>query len=64
MISCLEDHDNGQNDVLDGSVENYSFDWGKEMAQEQEVLPLDDMLIALDEQHGISDNNSAQQNNK
>lgn len=27
--------DNGQNDVTDGSVENYDFDWGQ---------PLDDAL--------------------
>lgn len=64
MISCLEDHDSGQNDVLDGSVENYSFDWGESLELEQEALPLDDALIALDEQHRISDNNSAEQNSE
>lgn len=60
MISCLEDQDNGQNDVLDGSVENYPFDWGEGLELKQEVLPLDDTLVTLDEQHGISDNNSAE----
>ena len=30
--------DNGQNDVTDGSVENYDFDWGQPLDAE----PLDD----------------------
>ena len=32
--------DNGQNDVTDGSVENYDFDWGQPLDTE----PLDDAL--------------------
>ena len=32
--------DNGQNDVPDGSVENYDFDWGQPLDAE----PLDDAL--------------------
>lgn len=32
--------DNGQNDVTDGSVENYDFDWGQPLDAE----PLDDAL--------------------
>ena len=32
--------DNGQNDVTDGSVENYDFDWGQPLNAE----PLDDAL--------------------
>ena len=31
--------DNGQNDVTDGSVENYDFDWGQPLDAE----PLDDV---------------------
>ena len=31
--------DNGQNDVTDGSVENYDFDWGQPL----DVEPLDDV---------------------
>ena len=32
--------DNGQNDVTDGRVENYDFDWGQPLDTE----PLDDAL--------------------
>ena len=36
--------DNGQNDVTDGSVENYDFDWGQPLDAEphDEALPDDE----------------------
>ena len=42
VITCLSGYqpDNGQNDVTDGSVENYDFDWGQPLDAE----PLDDAL--------------------
>lgn len=55
-ILLEEDLDNGQNDVVDGSVENYDFDWGEGEEQRMEPLPLDIALISLDEQAGIADN--------
>lgn len=51
-----EDMDNGQNDVTDGSVENYDFDWGESTETEIEPLPLDTALIMLDEEAGKADN--------
>lgn len=56
-LVALEECDNGQNDVVDGSVENYDFDWGESLPLEISDLPLDDELITLDEQSEISDNN-------
>ena len=36
--------DNGQNDVTDGSVENYDFDWGQ---------PLDRKSTRLNSSHSV-----------
>lgn len=55
-ILLEEDLDNGQNDVVDGSVENYDFDWGEGEEPGMEPLPLDIALISLDEQAGKADN--------
>lgn len=34
--------DNGQNDVTDGSVENFDFDWGPPVPDERDEAPQTD----------------------